>query len=163
MHLNLPGSLGGSALLAACLLLPLLPALPITAGAQKGELGNVGSSTTLYNDIQFSETALPLTYGQYLASGLTGGQNDPYRDYVLASKNVTWHGAWSLGAVENGVYEKHEYNIPFAGKDMKATSGSSAWQTTASGMSLLLDQYLSGAAVNIWAAAGAVLWSTQSV
>ena len=154
-----------SLVLIACMLVPLLPALPFAASAQKGTLGYVGSSTTLYDDIAFSESKLPMTYGQYLASGLisSGGEEDAYRSYVLANKNVTWHGAWSLGAVANGVYEKQEYNIPFVGINKEATSGSSLWQTTASGMEIILDQYLSGNATNIWGAAGAVLWSSDRV
>ncbi len=147
-----------SLLLVACMLVPLLPALPFSAAAQQGTLGYIGASTTLYDDISFSESALPMTYGQWLASDMAAGDKGSYSDYALKNKNVSWGGAWSLGAVVDGAYEPIEYRISFGNVTNTATSGANAdWDTTASGFKKVLATYVSGANANIWNVHGAVL------
>ena len=117
-----------SLLLTLCMLLPLLPVFPtLTASAQEGTLGEVGASTTLYDDITFSETAMPMTYGAWLASDLVGGGGtEDYKTYLLKNKNVSWSGEWSMGAIVNGAYEKMEYIISFGNANNTATEAGTA-------------------------------------
>lgn len=141
-----------SLFLLLCMLLPLVPIFPtLTASAQEGTLGEVGASTTLYDDISFSETGLPMTYGAFLKSDLAvGGETKDYRTYLMENKNVSWPSEWSMGAVVNGAYEKMEYIIHFGNAGNTATSANADWHTTASGFSVMTDAYMNGRAANIW-------------
>lgn len=141
-----------SLFLLLCMLLPLMPIFPtLTVSAQEGALGEVGASTTLYDDISFSETGLPMTYGAFLKSDLAvGGETKDYRTYLMENKNLSWKGAWSMGAVVNGAYEKMEYIIHFGNAGNTATSANADWHTTASGFIGLIDAYMNGRAANIW-------------
>lgn len=140
-----------SLLLTLCMLLPLLPVFPtLTASAQEGTLGEVGASTTLYDDITFSETAMPMTYGAWLASDLVGGGTEGYKTYLLKNKNVSWSGEWSMGAIVNGTYEKMEYIISFGNANNTATSANVDWHTTVSGFEPMIDKYMSGGTAGVW-------------
>ncbi len=110
-----------SLLLIGCMLLPLLPALPMQAGAAAPTLGQIGSSTTLYDDIVLGETALPMTYQDFLAASVE--EETPqtaYKKYLMETPSVTWKGDWSLGAMIDGEYEPIEYIVFMQGKTLES-------------------------------------------
>ena len=145
-----------SLLLIGCMLLPLLPALPMQAGAAAPTLGQIGSSTTLYDDIVLGETALPMTYQDFLAASVeVETPQTAYKKYLMETPSVTWKGDWSLGAMIDGEYEPIEYIVFMQGKTLESNSlASHVWMTNASGYSSMIDAYLAGATdCGIWSTA----------
>ncbi|MBO5051763.1 MAG: hypothetical protein J6D31_06140 [Clostridia bacterium] len=145
-----------SLLLIGCMLLPLLPVLPMQAGAAAPTLGQIGSSTTLYDDIVLGETALPMTYQDFLAASVeVETPQTAYKKYLMETPSVTWKGDWSLGAMIDGEYEPIEYIVFMQGKTLESNSlASHVWMTNASGYSSMIDAYLAGASdCGIWSTA----------
>lgn len=153
-----------SLFLAACMLLPFLPALPVPAAAASGgTLGNIGSSSSVLQDLSLSETALPMTYAAYLASDTA--LQTAYRAYMTDYSAMTWSSAWSAGAVVDGQYEPFSRRLWIANATLNGTNWpNNDWTTTASGFTALMDTFMGGANADIWSAAatGAVLQSMNS-
>ncbi len=150
-----------SLLLAACMLLPLVPVMAMPAVAAEGAL----LSSSFMADRQVSVTADPMTYAAWAEkNGKADVMADAatqalYESYFYEHGQVVWSGDWMTGGIHRttGVFEPIAYHTQFAGCTWSAWKGDT-WYSTKSTAEFLLDGYFQsgGAEFN-------KLWGNENV
>lgn len=129
------------------------------------------ADTVLFSDEMKNMTigAMPKVYSAYLTE--TGKSDSEetraaYKTYLLENGKITYAGRWSRGTVKaDGSYEKIAYVIPMVDAALTTADkwSNTSWTTTKTTYESMVDKYISGQDIGLWAAGNVLQGHSDTV